>query len=326
MILGTPHLQSLGDHFKPSLLDNLLDVLERFKPDLIGVESIPPFLLEDMELRKDKFADVINQFAKLRIEYGHKMQQNLKISRQKAEDIAHSLFLALRDEPKSYDKRAELVQCLLASYDDVSALLQWSYLPEAFRSRYKDIPDNIHDYINDQLESSNEIISIGISIAKRLGLDRIEYVDDHHDKEIFLKIASKLMAEIQNNSEYLSVQNDSFYKKSQQRLQDAVKKGDLLPYYIYMNSLEYEARDMELQWNLWFRTKLQSGLDRSRMALWEVRNLNISSHIRRATALHPGERLLVIIGASHKPFLETYLNQMVDIKLVQLRDVSSNIN
>lgn len=80
-----------------------------------------------------------------------------------------------------------------------------------------------------------------------------------------------------------------------------------------MNSLEYEVRDMELQWNLWFRTKLQSGLDRSRMALWEVRNLNISSHIRRATALHPGERLLVIVGASHKPFLETYLNQMVDI-------------
>ncbi|MBA7708780.1 hypothetical protein ES703_117684 [subsurface metagenome] len=159
-----------------------------------------------------------------------------------------------------------------------------------------------------------------------MGLDRIEYVDDHHDKEIFLEIASKLMAEIQNNSEYLSIQNDSFYKKSQQRLQDAVKKGDLLPYYIYMNSLEYGARDMELQWNLWFRTKLQSGLDRSRMALWEVRNLNISSHIRRATALHPGERLLVIIGASHKPFLETYLNQMVDIKLVQLRDVSSNID
>jgi len=320
MILGTPHLQSLGDHFKPSLLDNLLDVLERFKPDLIGVESIPPFLLEDMERRKDKFADVINQFAKLRIEYGHKMQQRLNISRQKAENIANSLFHTIKEEPERFDKRGELVQYLLASYDDVSALLQWSYLPEAFRSRYKDIPDNIHDYINDQLESSNEIISIGISLAKRLQLEQIEHVDDHHDKDIFQKIAPELMAGLQNNPEYLSVQKDSFYINSNQRLQDAVSKGDLLPYYIYMNSSEYCAKDMELQWNVWFLTKLKSGLDRSRMALWEVRNLNIASHIRCATVLRPGKRMLVIIGAGHKPFLEAYLNQMTDIKLVQLSD------
>ncbi len=204
MILGTPHLQSLGDHFKPSLLDNLLDVLERFKPDLIGVESIPPFLLEDMERRKDKFADVINQFAKLRIEYGHKMQQRLNISRQKAENIANSLFHTIREEPERFDKRGELVQYLLASYDDVSALLQWSYLPEAFRSRYKDIPDNIHDYINDQLESSNEIISIGISLAKRLQLEQIEHVDDHHDKDIFQKIAPELMAGSNNHKHSFS--------------------------------------------------------------------------------------------------------------------------
>ena len=321
MILGTPHLQSLGDQFKPSLLDKLLSVLEHFKPDLIGVESIPPFLLEDMERRKDKFRDVINKSAKLRIEYGHRIQQKLDITRQKAENIAHSLFLTIRDEPESFDKRAELVQYLLASYDDISAILQWSYLPESFRLKYKDLPERIITHMNNQLVSSNEIISIGISLAKRLQLERIEYVDDHHDKDIFQKIAPELMTELQNNSEYLSVQKDSFYRNSQQRLQEAVKKGDLLPYYIYMNSLEYSAKDMELQWNLWFRTNLQSGLDRSRMALWEVRNLNIACHIRRATVMHPGKRMLVIIGVSHKPFLEAYLNQIVDMKLVQFNDI-----
>lgn len=325
MILATPHLRSLGDQFKPSLLDNLLHVLERFKPDLIGVESIPPFLLEDMERRKDKFGDVINNFAKLRVKYGHEIQQNLKISRQKAEDIAHSLFLMIRDEPKSFDKRAELVQYLLASYDDISAILQWSYLPESFRLKYKGLPEYILVHMNNQLASSNEVTSIGISLAKRLDLDRIEHIDDHHEKDIFLKIAPELMAELQNNPEYLSVQKDSFYINSNQRLQDALSKGALLRYYIYMNSSEYGTRDMELQWNVWFRTKLQSGLDRSRMALWEVRNLNIASHIRRATVMYPGKRMLVIIGASHKPFLEAYLNQMVDIRLVQLKDVSSNI-
>ena len=324
MILGTPHLQSLGDSFKQSLLDNLLHVLEGFQPDLIGVESIPPFLLEDMERRKDEFADVISNFAKLRVEYGHKMQQELNTSRQEAENIAHSLLDIVRDEPERFDKRAELVPYLLASYDDVSALLQWSYLPEAFREQYNGLPDSIRAHLNTRLTSSNEIISIGISLAKRLGLNRIEHIDDHHDKDVFQKIAPELMTELQDNSEYMSVQNDPFYKNSQQRLQEAVENGDLLPYYSYMNSLEYGARDMELQWNLWFRIKLQSGLDRCRMALWEVRNLNIASHIRRATVLHPGKRMLVIIGVSHKPFLEAYLSQMVDIKLVHLSDIVSN--
>ena len=324
IVLGTPHLKLLRDQFKPSLLDNLLGVLEHFKPDLIGVESIPPFLLEDMERRRDKFGDVINNFAKLRVKYGHEIQQKLKISRQQAENIAHSLFHTIKVKPKSFYKRAELVQYLLASYDNISALLQWSYLPESFRLKYKNLPEHILSHMNNQLVSSNEIISIGISLAKRLQLDRIEYVDDHHDKDIFQKIAPELAAELQNNSVYVSVQEESFYKNSKKSLQEAIEKGDLLPYYIYMNSTEYGAKDMELQWNLWFRTKLQSGLDRSRMALWEVRNLNIVSHIRRATVMYPGKRMLVIIGVGHKPFVETYLNQMVDMKLVQLSNLLDN--
>ena len=321
MILGTPHLESLGAQFKSSLLDKLLSVLEQFKPDLIGIESIPPSLLEDMERRKDKFGDVINEFAKLRLEHGHIMQQKLGVTRKKAEDIIHSLFLEIRDKPEDFERRSKLVQCLLASYDDISALVQWSYLPESFRLKYKDLPTDILTHMNNQLASPNEIISIGVTLARRLHLERVKHIDDHHDKDIFQKIAPQLIAELENNSEYLSVQKDSFYRDSQQRLQHAVKNGDLLPYYAYINSLEYVAKDMELQWNLWFRTKLQSGLDRSRMALWEVRNLNIASHIRRATVIHPGKRMIVIIGVGHKPFLEAYLSQMVDMKVVQLKDL-----
>ena len=269
--------------------------------------------------------DVINRFAKQRVEIGHKMQEKLNISRQRAEERANSLYCMMKDKPARFEKRAELVQYLLAAYDDISALLQWSYLPETFRSQYQEFLEGVRDYLNNQLESSNEIISIGISLARKLELNRIEYVDDHHDKDIFLKIAPDLMAELRNNSEYLAAQNESFYVESLQRLEKATKRGDVLHYYIYINSLEYGVRDMEHQWNLWFRTKLQSGLDRTRMALWEVRNLNIASHIRRASAIHPGKRMLVIIGTGHKPFLEAYLKQMVDMKIVQLKDFLDSV-
>jgi pheromone shutdown protein TraB len=79
--------------------------------------------------------------------------------------------------------------------------------------------------------------------------------------------------------------------------------------------------DVSKQWHLFFRTELPSKIDRARVALWEARNLNIAGRIRAASAWHPGGRVLVVIGAAHKPFLDLYLAQMMDIQVVQLGDV-----
>src|SRR5947209_16920742 len=75
------------------------------------------------------------------------------------------------------------------------------------------------------------------------------------------------------------------------------------------------------QWALFCRTHLASGVDRANAAAWELRDLNITSNIRRASARAPGKRMLVIIGASHKPFLDAYLRALIDVKLLQLSDV-----
>lgn len=49
---------------------------------------------------------------------------------------------------------------------------------------------------------------------------------------------------------------------------------------------------------------------------WEVRNLRMVSNVREVLALHPGSRLLAIVGASHKGYYEAYLRQMHDVRLV----------
>ena len=41
----------------------------------------------------------------------------------------------------------------------------------------------------------------------------------------------------------------------------------------------------------------------------------MSLYIRAALGEHPGVRMLVIVGASHKGHLEAYLNQMHDVRL-----------
>jgi TRAP-type C4-dicarboxylate transport system substrate-binding protein len=55
---------------------------------------------------------------------------------------------------------------------------------------------------------------------------------------------------------------------------------------------------------------------RSYVGYWETRNLRMTSNIRDAIAAQPGSRTLVIVGASHKTYLEAYLNQMHDVRMV----------
>ncbi|NIN00159.1 MAG: hypothetical protein GTO24_19410 [candidate division Zixibacteria bacterium] len=326
LILASPHLKALGESFNPSMLDSLLFVLEHYRPDLIAVESMPPSLIEEMERKKGNFTEVLNQFAKDRIENGHIAQRLLGINRKEAEQKADSLLDVMSKQSK-YDTldeaRLSLVVSMLASYDLNSALLQWSYLSDDLRIRNEVIPGNISTYLDEELKSPDEIVAIGVRLAKRLGLQRVESIDDHQEKDTFLKISTQLVSELQANSVYRSAANSPFYIDSEKRLQDAAEDGFLLRHYLYLNSSQYTSTDVATQWGLFFKTGLPSGLDRSRVALWEVRNLNVASRIRQSTVLYPGKRVLVIVGASHKPFLDAYLSQMMDVQLVNLDEILS---
>ncbi|WP_229217306.1 DUF5694 domain-containing protein [Massilia forsythiae] len=55
---------------------------------------------------------------------------------------------------------------------------------------------------------------------------------------------------------------------------------------------------------------------RGYLGYWETRNLRMAANIREAIGFQPGSRTLVIVGASHKWYLEAYLNQMHDVRIV----------
>lgn len=48
---------------------------------------------------------------------------------------------------------------------------------------------------------------------------------------------------------------------------------------------------------------------------WEARNLRMVANIRVAFREHPGARVLSIVGASHKPWLDALLGQMQGVDL-----------
>lgn len=323
MVLGTPHLSALGDEFKPSALERLLDTLERFGPDLIGVESLPPSVVLYMQQRPDSYSVALEYFAGNIAKYGEAARQALGVTFSEARRNVDALLAEFGGKsPEDIDPALQLrlLMQMLAAGDLNSALLQWSYLDKAAVAGIADLPEEIARFLDSALENmNNEIVSIGITLARRVGLQRIYPIDDHLDSDIAVDyIFETLRAELKGNGLAKSAPWKALADDLSTRLREGCLKGDLMPCYLYVNSAEYALADIDSQWNLYFRTNLPSGYDRARVAQWEIRNLNIASHIRRATALHPGKKVLVIIGSAHKPFLERYLEQMLDVRIVQL--------
>lgn len=58
-----------------------------------------------------------------------------------------------------------------------------------------------------------------------------------------------------------------------------------------------------------------------RLAHWEVRNLEMVTHIRKMTLHHPGGRVVVVVGGGHEAFFDACLDPMLDVEVVQLDEV-----
>ena len=324
LVLGTVHLRSYDDDFNHDVLDGLLDVLEKYKPDLIGIESLAPIVIRDMVNSGEANSEVLKEFGQRTAEFGKNMRLSLNVSWFEANARVEELLKDIETEGRETELvqlRKELVLHFLAANDIYSALLQWSYLPEAMRTNIDGLDADILDYFSKHIQSPNENISIGITLATRLNHQRIYAINDHRDKEDFVKVADALSKALENN-EYIKTQPwKALYVELTGIQNKAYASENLLPFYIYLNSREYVHRDIDSQWQILFKAKLPFGLAQTRTAYWDVRNLGIVANIRRAMALHPGNKMLIVIGASHKGFLDALLAECMDVKVVQLADL-----
>jgi hypothetical protein len=206
----------------------------------------------------------------------------------------------------------------LAGYELDSVALQWSYLTAQERDEDAVVPKDLRGVLDQRLQSRNEIVTIGIRLARALTLQSLVSIDDHQAADAETKLLPRLVEAFKTNPVLsTAMKSTTLYADSGKLLRESFEKGDALPYYRDVNSLGFGTKDVDLQWGSFLRSKLADQIDRSHLALWEVRNLQIAANIRRLTADHPGGRVLVIIGAAHKPFLESYLQQMADVDVVR---------
>lgn len=91
--------------------------------------------------------------------------------------------------------------------------------------------------------------------------------------------------------------------------------------YRFVNEERRADAGIEMQWEAMLRANLPKRSGEPRVALWETRNLHMAGHIRRMASQVPGGRVLVIVGAAHKPFFEAYLRQMMGVKVLRTSEV-----
>lgn len=321
LILGTPHLATLGEKFNSQSTGPLLDKLQAFSPDIIAVESLSPYSILSMRAQGDVYKDVLDQFAEPMLQFAIEVQSSLGLSYDEA--VAKIDERLNSPAAETLDHR-ELTALFIASYDMPSAGLHWLQVDEQNRKPDEIISSEIVQYLSERLTSSNEIWSLAVPLALRLGHNRLASIDDHLDKDDLLKIAGPLSQELQAHPLYAEVAESAIFAEGQAVLDSAIKTGNYLSVYRFHNDPATQSKDIQAQWDFFLRTKLESGLDRTRLALWDVRNFNIASHIRRVSAHKPGGKILVIIGASHKPFLEAALSHVMDVEIVDVLEILSD--
>ena len=318
MVLGTDHLAEIEGGVPADALNDLLGAIEAYRPDVIAVESLPGS--EIARLTRSATADpegaeaaILSAFAQTTSEVGLQAQAALGLSFESARSKA---ALLLKKSPEGTEARRVLILHLLAAYDLPSAVLQWSYLAEDERRAMGSLNDTMVQFLDAQIKSSNEIFSVAVAGARQLGLQRLASIDDHTDDEEMVRAGTldRLGEELAVNEQVVAFMESEFVKKTNE-FKDRTQK------YRWLNSAEYASRDIAEQWHLFFRTRLPSGLDRTRVAMWEARNLAIAARIRAESASHPGGKVLVLIGASHRLFIEAYLATMMDVRIVPLTQI-----
>jgi len=308
LVLGSPHLSQLPNTFQVASLMLLNERLATWKPQAIAIEAVSGSQCDFMRRYPARYKDSIGAYC--RDTAPARLATGLDVAA--ATEAAETLLAAWPAAPTPAQRR-RLAALFFAGGEEASALVQWLRLPEAER-RAGDGLDAALVGVFVKLETRrDESLMIGARLAVRLGLERLYAMDDHTadsatgDQKAF---GDALMKAWDNPA----TKQRTAVDKAQEGLL-ASAEGVLAM---------YRADNAPGQAALVYRSDFGAALNepsaqrfgRQYVGYWETRNLRMAANIRDVLGMRPGQRMLVIVGASHKGYLESYLHQMHDVRIV----------
>lgn len=310
LVLGTPHLAQLPATFQPANLRILNERLRAWKPRIIAIEgrSGPQcaFMRQYLHRYKESVQSYCWDPAPARAATG------LDVPTATAEI---DRLLASWPTSPSPSQRRHLAAVFLAGGEPVSALVQWLRLPDAEQHAGDGIDAALVATLDKLRSSRNENSLIAAPLAAELGLERVYGMDDHtadaaDPPDADAKASGEAIMKAWDNR--ASAKRRQMDERLHTRLGDAEGVMAL-----------YRAHNDPSQARLIYDSDFGAALEetspqqfgRSYVAYWETRNLRMASNIREVIGKLPASRTLVIVGSSHKWYLEAYLNQMHDVRI-----------
>jgi hypothetical protein len=308
LVLGTPHLSQLPKSFALTNLSLLNDRLAAWHPAAIAIEAISgtqcDFMRHYPERYKETVSDYCPDTAPARAATGLDVP---------AATAQIDKTLAAWPAAPSASQRRHLAAVFLAAGESASALVQWLRLPEGERHEGDGLDLALVARLHGLEGRRNEDIQIAAKLAARLGHERVVTMDDH--------TADAPSPDEKAAGEAMMKAWDNPATAERRRADEALKQHLDTPEGVLAM---YRADNAPGQGKLVFNSDFGAALNepspqhfgRNYLGYWETRNLRMASNIREALEMRPGIRMLVIVGASHKGYLESYLNQMHDVRIV----------
>lgn len=309
LVLGTTHLSAMPASFDAKALDGLLDRLAAFRPQVITVEDEPG---EDCDLaarRPEKYgADYCapNDAA----------QRATGLSVPAALAEADRTLKAWPAAPTPAQRR-RLAAVFLAAHDRASSYVQWLQLPAAERRAGDGLDAVLVEQLRKTATRNNESYQIAARLAARLGLPRVHPVDNHTGDRVDVPDFKGFVREI----EAAWAAGGAQLKENEQGENALARSADLLPLYRAINDPARLRVLAEANVVPAMRAASKTGYPQVWVAGWEIRNLRMVANIRETFRERPGARVLSIVGASHKPWFDSWLGQLQGVEIVDALEV-----
>jgi hypothetical protein len=309
LVLGSPHLSEIKARLDPEILEPLLDRLAAFHPTVITHEGISGEQCDNLKRYAVKYPGVFDQYC-----WGTEEAEKATGLTVAAALVQIENALSAWPPAPTAAQRRHLTALFLAANDRPSAQVQWQRLNAGERKTGDGIDPSLLKILTRADAKPNETYQIGVALAARLGLERVYAVDDHTADGIEELAGPAFGPAIQK---LWSSNTGLAEAKEQDRRAKSLTSGqDLLDLYRFLNQPLTQRAFVSADFGAALQHDSPELYGRQYVAWWETRNLRMVANIRAAFGNHPGARVLNIVGASHKPYYDTYLNMMHEVSLV----------
>jgi hypothetical protein len=311
LVLGTAHLAQLPATFQSASLRILNQRLLGWKPGIIAIEQRSGPQCAFMRQYPHRYKESVQRYcwdpAPARAATGLDVP---------AATFEIDRLLASWPAAPTPSQRRHLASVFLAGGERVSALVQWLRLPEAERHAGDGLDATLVAILDKLRNARSEDSLIAAPLAAALGLERVYGMDDQtagadDAPDANPKASGEAMMKAWDNPA------NAKRKQRDERLYTRLADAEgVMALYRALNAPSQARLIYDSDFGAALEEASPQQFGRGYVAYWETRNLRMASNIRDAIGNLPGNRTLVIVGASHKFYLEAYLNQMHDVRIV----------